>query len=101
MIVVGTPPDGGHGMQRLVAGGMARAAVMAGAAWVLWSRDPARAVAGIAVVLIADRWRTHPVAVVAGRSLMVNAGAVAMSGGVVTVLGNAGGIQHVDDGSGR
>jgi hypothetical protein len=88
-------------MQRLVAGGVGRAVVMAGAAWALWARDPARAVAGIAVVLVADRWRSHHVAVVAGRSLVVNVGAVAVGGGSVTVLGNAGGIQHIRDGSGR
>jgi hypothetical protein len=75
--------------------------VMTGAAWALWSKDPARAVAGIAVVLVADRWRSHHSVSVAGRSLVVNVGAVAMSGGSVTVLGNAGGIQHIRDGSGR
>ncbi|HEY6749523.1 MAG TPA: hypothetical protein VI357_27870 [Mycobacteriales bacterium] len=73
----------------------------AGTAWALWSREPARVVAGIAVILVADRWRSHHSVVVSGPSLVVNVGAVAMSGGSVTVLGNAGGIQHIQDGSGR
>lgn len=88
-------------MQRLVASGVVRAVVTAGTAWALWSKDPARMVAGIAVILVADRWRSHHSVVGSGRSLVVNVGAVAMSGGSVTVLGNAGGIQHIRDGSGR
>ena len=74
--------------QRLVASGAVRAVVSVGLAWALWPRDPRRAVAGaILLLLTAERWRKQS-------PVVINAGAVAMSGGTVTVGGNAIGIQR-------
>ncbi len=78
--------------QRLVASGAVRVVVSAGLAWVLWPRDPRRAAAGaVFLVLIAERLRKQS-------SVVINAGAVAMSGGTVTVGGNAIGNQGPNDG---
>ena len=82
--------------QRQVASGVVRAIVTAGLAWALWSEDPRRAASGIVLVLVADRWCDEQKSPV-----VLNAGAVAMSGGTVTVLGNAIGIQELSDGDGR
>ncbi|HST64922.1 MAG TPA: hypothetical protein VLM05_07015 [Mycobacteriales bacterium] len=80
-------------MQRLVAGGVVRAVVVVGVAWALLPRDPGRraAVGAILLVLTAERWRNRA-------PVVINAGVVAMSGGTVTVGGNAIGFQDPLDG---
>jgi hypothetical protein len=87
--------------RRIVGDGAVRAVVTVGLVVALWSRDSRRAAAGVVAILLADRWRSRHSCDHRRQSLVVvNAGAVAMCGGTVTVLGNAIGVQDLNDGDG-